>query len=209
MNTRSVKTAAPESTERCGRKGKKGSVLFRMAVVSSLPVANPDMAALGNHIRRNVPASELYHVAQHISGCNMDLTLLLRIRHFEGTTATAPLGFFAGDRFLALLCVNDRGLYLERHGMLSAFAPFTQTPEFESLPGNIRAVNFYSCLDVLQRSELLNALYTRNYLEGKHAGCSKVNMRIAATIRDIQGDAICSSEETVAPFFRKIKTIFK
>ncbi|EBM9948434.1 hypothetical protein S576_23665 [Salmonella enterica subsp. enterica serovar Give] len=51
MNTQNVKTAAHESTERCGRKGKKANVLFRMAVVSSQPVADSEMKAMCNYIR--------------------------------------------------------------------------------------------------------------------------------------------------------------
>lgn len=209
MNTQNVKTAAHESTERCGLKRKKANVLFRMAVVSSQPVADSDMKALCNHIRHHVPANELYHVVQHVNGCKMDLTLLLRIKNFEGSTTSKPLGFFVGARFLALLCVNEKGLYLERHGMQAAFAPFALTHGFDNLPGGIRAVNFYSSLEAPQRAELLNVLYTRRYLEGKKASCSEVNMRIAATIRDILGGASYLAEETVSPYFKKINTRFK
>ncbi|EBM9948438.1 hypothetical protein S576_23685 [Salmonella enterica subsp. enterica serovar Give] len=115
----------------------------------------------------------------------MDLTLLLRIKTFKGSTGSRPLGFFVGERFLALLCVNEKGMYLERHSMQTAFAPFALTPGFEKLPGDIRAVNFYSSLEASQRAELLNVLYTRNYNEGEKVSCSEVNMRIAGTIRDI------------------------
>ncbi|EHD2125306.1 hypothetical protein JRK10_004922 [Salmonella enterica] len=209
MNTQNVKTAAHESTERCGRKGKKANVLFRMAVVSSQPVADSEMKAMCNYIRHHVPTNDFYHVVQHVNGCNMDLTLLLRIKTFKGSTGSRSLGFFVGERFLALLCVNEKGMYLERHSMQMAFVPFAQTPGFENLPRDMRAVNFYSSLEASQRAELLNVLYTRHYNEGEKVSCSEVNMRIAGTIRDILGGASYLTEETLSPYFKKINTKFK
>ena len=209
MNTQNVKTAAPESTERCGLKRKKANVLFRMAVVSSQPVADGDMKALCNHIRHHVPANELYHVVQHVNGCKMDLTLLLRIKNFEGSTTSKPLGFFVGARFLALLCVNDKGLYLERHALQPALAPFALTPGFDNLPGGIRAVNFYSSLDAEERSELLQSLYRTNGFN--RGSASEKNTRIAGTIRDIikSDTRYRNANENIAPFFKKINTRFK
>ncbi len=198
---------AKNSLNKC--KQKKPAVVFTMALVESHPVRDGMTELLCERIRCETSVNELYCIRAHQRVVRYDMVMLQRILRFKGETDSTMLGFFAGARFLALLCVNSKGMYIERHAWCEEFSEYAFTDSAFHCPPNVRAVNFWSWLNEKERKDVLDLLYSRGFLDNKLQGNCNIGYRIARTLRQIYSEDVDAINygEIVKPIFRNSKTI--